>query len=203
MGTASESRSPTREAILDSALSLFAERGFHGTAVPEIARGAGFAAGTIYRHFSGKEALVNALYQREKGRMMGFFLEDFPWNDAPRAQFRAFFLRLADFGRRWPRSVAFLELQQHLPYLGEESRAAERRILAPIAAFFERTRGLGLTKDFDPAPQIALIWGAYVGLFKAQEMGYLELTDAVIAHAEACCWDAVSAFPGAPREQPS
>src|ERR1035437_2808422 len=40
-----------REAILGAALELFAERGFHGTAVPQIADKAGVGAGTIYRYF--------------------------------------------------------------------------------------------------------------------------------------------------------
>src|SRR5690606_27876447 len=51
-----------REAILHAALELFVERGFWGTAVPEIAEKAGVGAGTIYRYFESKEALVNALY---------------------------------------------------------------------------------------------------------------------------------------------
>jgi len=55
-----------REAIMGAALDLFVERGFHGTAVPEIAQAAGVGAGTIYRYFEHKEALVNALYRPEK-----------------------------------------------------------------------------------------------------------------------------------------
>ena len=58
-----------REAILDAALELFAERTFDGTAVPLIAERAGVAAGTIYRYFDSKEALVNALYRRWKGEL--------------------------------------------------------------------------------------------------------------------------------------
>ena len=57
-----------KECILSAALELFAEKGFHGTAVPEIAAKAGVAAGTIYRYFDSKEAMVNAVYQRHKAR---------------------------------------------------------------------------------------------------------------------------------------
>ena len=51
-----------------AALELFVERGFYGTAVPEIAERAGVGAGTIYRYFESKEALVNALYREQKLR---------------------------------------------------------------------------------------------------------------------------------------
>ena len=57
-----------REAILQAALELFVERGFYGTAVPEIADRASVGAGTIYRYFESKEALVNAIYRQEKLR---------------------------------------------------------------------------------------------------------------------------------------
>ena len=59
-----------REAILAAALELFSERGFHGTAVPLVAEKAGVGAGTLYRYFESKEALVNALYQRWKGEFL-------------------------------------------------------------------------------------------------------------------------------------
>ena len=55
-----------REAILDAALHSFVDRGFHGTAMPEIARRAGIPAGTIYHSFASKEELVNALFRTWK-----------------------------------------------------------------------------------------------------------------------------------------
>ena len=64
--TTPEAVEAKREAILDAALSLFAERGYHGTSVPSIAKRAGVGAGTLYRYFENKEKLVNALFLREK-----------------------------------------------------------------------------------------------------------------------------------------
>lgn len=50
----------TRSRLIRAALDLFTEQGFRGTTTPELARRAGVAEATIYRHFSGKEALLNA-----------------------------------------------------------------------------------------------------------------------------------------------
>src|SRR5690349_16044689 len=77
-GAGSTSPADKREAILAAALELFVERGFHGTAVPEVADRAGVGAGTIYRYFASKEALVNALYQKYKAELTGLILKDFP-----------------------------------------------------------------------------------------------------------------------------
>lgn len=53
--------------ILDVALELFAAKGFAGTTVTEIESAAGLTAGTgsFYRHFDSKEALFDAVLERE------------------------------------------------------------------------------------------------------------------------------------------
>ncbi len=53
----------TRERLLVAARELFTTAGYHGTTTPMIASRAGVAEGTIYRHFPGKQALLNAVFQ--------------------------------------------------------------------------------------------------------------------------------------------
>jgi AcrR family transcriptional regulator len=52
-----------RQPILDAALVLFAERGFSGTSVAELAKITGAAEGTIFHHFKNKEGLFLALLE--------------------------------------------------------------------------------------------------------------------------------------------
>jgi TetR/AcrR family transcriptional regulator len=54
----------TRDRILDVAEALFAERGFAGTSVRDIAAAAGLTAASLYNHFEGKEALYDAVLER-------------------------------------------------------------------------------------------------------------------------------------------
>ena len=51
----------TRQAVLDAALDLFAERGYFGTSLRDIAAAVGIRDSAIYNYFAGKEALFNAL----------------------------------------------------------------------------------------------------------------------------------------------
>jgi len=53
-----------REEILDAARRVFAERGFRGTTIADIAEEANIALGTIYLYFSSKEDVFGALNQR-------------------------------------------------------------------------------------------------------------------------------------------
>jgi AcrR family transcriptional regulator len=52
-----------RERIINAALDLFSQKGFHSTTVDEIAERAGVGKGTFYRNFANKEALFNELIQ--------------------------------------------------------------------------------------------------------------------------------------------
>jgi AcrR family transcriptional regulator len=54
----------TRERILDVAERLFAQKGFAGTVVRDIARDAGLTAPSLYNHFDGKKALYKAVLAR-------------------------------------------------------------------------------------------------------------------------------------------
>ena len=47
----------TRERILEAALTSFAEKGYEGTNLLDIAESVGIVKSAIYRHFSGKEEL--------------------------------------------------------------------------------------------------------------------------------------------------
>ena len=51
----------TKEKILEAALTLFAENGYDGTSVEEIAKSVGIKAPSLYKHYKGKEDLLNAL----------------------------------------------------------------------------------------------------------------------------------------------
>ncbi|MGV0735076.1 TetR/AcrR family transcriptional regulator [Mycobacterium syngnathidarum] len=52
------------EQILAAAERLFYERGFHGVGVDEIGVTAGISGSAIYRHFSGKDEILAALFDR-------------------------------------------------------------------------------------------------------------------------------------------
>ncbi len=50
-----------RTALLASAASLFARRGFRGVSIEDLGAAAGVSGPAVYRHFDGKQALLGAL----------------------------------------------------------------------------------------------------------------------------------------------
>jgi AcrR family transcriptional regulator len=65
--TQAERRAATRGALLDSARSLFAERGYHGTAAEEIVQRAGLTRGALYHHFEDKKDLFRVVVDQMEG----------------------------------------------------------------------------------------------------------------------------------------
>jgi len=56
--------SQTRDRILDEAEALFANKGFAGTSVRDIATSSGLTPASLYNHFSNKDALYRAVLER-------------------------------------------------------------------------------------------------------------------------------------------
>ena len=63
----------TKEKILDAALTLFAENGYDGTSVEQIANIVGIKAPSLYKHYKGKEDILHALIDSAEARYEEMF----------------------------------------------------------------------------------------------------------------------------------
>jgi len=59
-----------REQLLEIARALFAERGFEGASIEEIATRAGVSKPIVYEHFGGKEGLYAVVVDREMSSLL-------------------------------------------------------------------------------------------------------------------------------------
>ena len=182
-----------RDAIMSAALELFVERGFFGTAVPEIADKAGVGAGTIYRYFESKEALVNALYRQEKQRFAERVIHNFPTTTIARELFRTMWTRMAKFASENPKPFIFMELHHHASYLDAESRAVEARMLDLFTNVVTAAQARGELKAGPPRLLMGLVMGAFVGVIRSCLEIDQPLDSADWKLAEQCVWEAIRA----------
>lgn len=181
-----------RARLLDAALSLFEAKGFDAVAVPEIAREAGVATGTVYLYFRDKTALVNALYRHWKSAYNALVLAPLPLGISPRDAFGTYWRRMTDFALRHPRAVRFMDLHHHAAYLDDESRAMSRAYLDVAHEFMRAAREAGAIRDLDPMMMVALMWGAAAGLVKFASAGALVLDEDMATAMEDALWRAVA-----------
>ena len=190
-GDVGAGRGDKADQIKTAALELFIKRGFYGTAVPEIAERAGVGAGTIYRYFESKEALVNAIYREQKLAFARAVLDRFAATAPTREQFRTLWMRMASFAKERTDAFIFLELHHHAPYLDAESRAVEQRMLDMIFQVIAAAQARGDLKAGPPRILVGLVMGAFVGVIRSVLDHGDSLQAAPWGLAEQCAWEAV------------
>ncbi|MCW1958366.1 MAG: TetR/AcrR family transcriptional regulator [Mycobacterium sp.] len=62
--------SERRHQLIDIARAIFAERGYDGTSVEEVAQRAGVSKPVVYEHFGGKEGLYAVVVDREMSALL-------------------------------------------------------------------------------------------------------------------------------------
>ena len=54
----------TKERILETALELFAQSGYLGTSMSDIAKQLGITKGSLYKHYTGKQEILDSIVER-------------------------------------------------------------------------------------------------------------------------------------------
>lgn len=54
----------TKERIMETALELFAEKGYLGTSMNDIAKQLGFTKAALYKHYTGKQEILDRIVER-------------------------------------------------------------------------------------------------------------------------------------------
>jgi AcrR family transcriptional regulator len=85
-----------REQLVDIARGLFAERGFDGASIEEVAARAGVSKPVVYEHFGGKEGLYAVVVDREVRRLLGM-MQDSLKAEHPRALLEQAAFALLDY----------------------------------------------------------------------------------------------------------
>lgn len=146
--------------ILDAALELIGEKGYHGTNAKEIARRAGVATGSFYRYFRDKKSVLKAVCARMEQRMMQAVFGLGEQMREEGADERRVLEMVAAFAieghrehRRFHQEVTALELTD--PDVAEIGRRREAAVVSRLTAFLEPMRGAMRVDDFEAAVTLA------------------------------------------------
>jgi AcrR family transcriptional regulator len=113
-----------RNAILNAATRLFAERGLTAAPTSEISKQAGVAEGTLFTYFKTKDDLINALYREIKLELADAMMSDFPRKKNVRTRLRHVWDRYVNWGIANPKQRKVLAQLQVSEVLTKESRDA-------------------------------------------------------------------------------
>jgi AcrR family transcriptional regulator len=180
-----------RRRVLDAALVMFAERGYHGTTMPDVAKASKVGTGTLYHYFEDKQRLVNEVFRDFKLQLRAALLDGLAEPDveepgAAETYFKSLWTRFARYAEQYPYAVRFLEMQDHADYLDEESRRLEASLLFPIFMVMKRVGDRAGFKR--PDHVFAMMWGCFVGLVKANRLRYIHVDGPGMDEAGTWVW---------------
>ena len=152
----------TRQKLLRAALELYTTIGFRGTTTPMIAEKAGVAEGTIYRHFEGKEHLLNEIY-RGAQRWALRLVKELDGEKALKAPERLVRIarQLADAAVRDPAVCRMLFYPKDDQHLDERSRESTREFREALQQMMAGGKSDGIVRA-GPAELWASLWLALV-----------------------------------------
>lgn len=167
MGRREDNKAMKRDRLLSEGLRLFAEQGYEGSSIEQIAAASGVARGTFYLYFPDKRALFEALVDRWFLDLQAIFArvqEGLEASDGPEQAWEVY--------RGMAAELVLLGLTHapeiRLSFQESRTRAAsgvllrerERGIVAVAVAFTELAMARGWVREGDPRVLCLVIFGA-------------------------------------------
>ena len=171
----------TADQITAAALSAFYRQGFHATGVDQLSAAAGVTKRTLYRHFPGKDELIDAALRRRDAEFIARLRARLAAEPAPARP-----LAYLSFLEEWGRSDGFYGcafINAAAEYAGHDARPhqlARAHKLRVLAALTEACGEAGLA---EPAQAARALFVIGEGVIVAMQV--LGAADAPLAEARA------------------
>ena len=169
-----------RRLILDSAIHVFAEQGFHHCRVSDVADEAGVAYGLVYHYFDSKEEILNQLFS-ERWQLMLDAITEIDSQQVP-ARDKLYMVAsfIIDSYRHEPQlmKVIIVEVTRAANSFGATHLGKIREAYSMIATIVDGARQDGSFKSDISADFAAMcFYGAIEQLLSGWIFGYLPTTD--------------------------
>jgi AcrR family transcriptional regulator len=193
-----------RQQLLDVARSLFAEKGFDGASVEEIAHRANVSKPVVYEHFGGKEGVYAVVVDREMHYLLTQMTSALAEEAHPRLLLERAAVALLDYVEG--SADGFRILVRASPVASATGSFSS--LLNDIASQVEDILGTQFKSRGYDRKLAALYSQALVGMVALTGQWWLDVRkpkkDEVAAHLVNLCWNGLSHLESSPalREQP-
>lgn len=155
-----------REQILNAALRLFVEFGFHGTPTSKIAQEAGVSNGTLFHYFKTKDELVVALYVHVKTNAAACFDMDQKAGETVKNTFKRVYLGWVFWSLGSTVEFKFVRQFHSSPYFAMVSDQALQDQMSRLMGFMQESIDARILKPLPVDFLFALINNHIDGLIE-------------------------------------
>jgi len=177
-----------RNVLLNAALELFAEKGFHGAPTSQLAQRAGVGVGTIYRYFTDKDELIRELYHEVRERVHSRVFADPSAGQPLRERYLRAMSRLLRFFLANPLEFRFMEQYYFSPFSGDDDCAAPEEN-ETVRQMLITARAEQVVKEAHISVLQALAFGPLVALAKEHINRNVAVDDEMIRQTVEASWD--------------
>ena len=155
-----------RELIINAALKLFVDNGFHGTATSKIAQEAGVANGTLFQYFKTKDELVIALYIHIKDELAEYISN----NTADKADIKETLKSQVLSSLYWaldnPTKFRFIQQFHTSPYIEQVEQDVLHKQVEPHLTLIQKGIDLGVLKPLPADLVYSLMSNQVFGVYQ-------------------------------------
>jgi AcrR family transcriptional regulator len=191
--TRAEAKAQTRQRLLDSAARVFADKGFGGATLEEIAESAGYSTGAMYANFGGKEQLFLEVVAAHRaraaaariGQVTQIFDEALADGSDPFDALTGMFVKAADRDRELaPLQAEFWLYAVRNPAAKQviaDSLSGQVDELEPVVA--RALRHFGAPRDAAPREVTVVLLALFQGLARRRRLDPAAVRDDLLARA--------------------
>ena len=185
----------TRRKLLDAAKRVFAQQGFEGARLEDIAAGAGYTRGAFYANFDSKEDIFFAIFEewvRERIESLASAVHRHSDPDEKLGALRTHYAALAKDRRLVLISMEFKLFALRHPEAHARLRSRHRRIRASLAELFTEIMGaLGRELPIAYPAASACLAAVSQGLLLENLIDPKTLSDGDVRHVLGLCFDSI------------
>jgi AcrR family transcriptional regulator len=187
-------QSNKRDDILQAALEIISEHGFHRSPMSMIAEKAGVGAGTLYCYFKSKDELIIEINRTLEEKMLLAIEKNYPFNKDVKKRFIHLYKTVFTYFINHPVHFRFLEQYFYSPY---GVSVHKERIVGSAGEpnIFQKLVKQGIEqkviKDIPLFMHFALAFGPIIILVRNHVLGLVELDNVQINQAIEAIWDAI------------
>jgi len=187
-------KSNKRDDILQAALEIISEHGFHEAPMSKIAEKAGVGAGTIYCYFQSKDELIIEINRILEEKMLLAMEKNYPFKKDIKKRFFHLYKTVFEYFINHPVHFRFLEQYFYSPYgvsVHKErvvGTAGEPNIFQILVKQGIKQK---VIKDIPLFMHFALAYGPIIILVRNHVIGLVELDNVRINQAIEAVWDAI------------